>query len=265
MGFFAYIHCRPDGSPFYVGKGARRRAVYMGERNPHHKAIVAKYGPKAIQVAMMECSTERLAFNLERGIIKCLRRSGVALANFTAGGEGGSNPEPETRKRLSEAAKKRGVSAACQEAKVLAKRGKPISDEQRIKQRLAMTGRVFTSEHRANISKSAKLRGMPRSVIDKCIAANTGRIHSKEERERRSKALIAMWDAKGRKPKPPKGPKKSCWATRKTHAIFVDDVFYPSIKAASVALGIHSSNFVAALKRSGVTKGHRVREASHGV
>ena len=26
-GFYLYLHCRPDGAPFYVGKGRGRRAA----------------------------------------------------------------------------------------------------------------------------------------------------------------------------------------------------------------------------------------------
>jgi hypothetical protein len=158
--FFAYIHCKPDGTPFYVGKGALRRAKYLGERNQHHKNIVAKYGSGSILKGMFECSTAAIAFELESGIIKCLRRAGIKLCNLTAGGDGGKSPSEETRKRMSEAGKKRGVSEACHAARVLAKTGKPISDEQKKKQSIAMTGKIFTDEHRKNISISAKKRGM---------------------------------------------------------------------------------------------------------
>lgn len=160
MTSFAYVHCKPDGVPFYVGKGALRRAKYLGERNPHHQNIVAKYGKNNILIGVMDCSTSEIAYQLEAGIIKCLRRSGVKLCNLTAGGDGGRSPTEETRKRLSEAAKKRGVSQACHDARYLAKKGKPLSDEQKEKLRQKQLGRVFTEEHRKNISISAKKRGM---------------------------------------------------------------------------------------------------------
>ena len=105
MTSFAYIHCKPDGVPFYVGKGTLRRAKYLGERNPHHKSIVAKYGTDNILKGWIECSSDKIALALEVGLIKCLRRMGVKLSNYTDGGEGTKNPTPETRKRISEAAK----------------------------------------------------------------------------------------------------------------------------------------------------------------
>jgi hypothetical protein len=160
MGTFAYIHCKPDGTPFYVGKGAWRRVRYFGERNPHHKNVVAKYGKENLSYGALECSNDKTAYTLEQGLIKCLRRSGVSLVNRTEGGDGGRNPTPETRAKLSEAAKKRGVSAACHEARVKAKKGKPLTTEHKELLRRKQTGKVFTEEHRRNISISAKKRGM---------------------------------------------------------------------------------------------------------
>lgn len=221
MGSFAYIHCKPDDTPFYVGKGALRRAKYFGERNPHHKNIVAKYGSKNLSYVAMECSDDATAYLLEQGLIKCLLRSGAKLVNLTAGGDGGRNPSEETRAKMSAAAKIRGVSAACHEAKVKAKRGVPLSQAQRDKQRDKMLGKVFSEEHRNNISVSAKKRGMsPRT-------------------------LAAAWAA-----------------PRKKRAVYVDGVFYPSLKAASSATGLYQSGLIYALRHSGVCKGHTVTAAA---
>jgi len=193
---FAYLHCKPDGIPFYVGKGALRRAKYLGERNPHHQNTVKKYGSKNILIGLMECSSSDIAYELERGLIKCLRRMGVALTNLTEGGDGGRNPSPETRKRLSDAAKKRGVSDACKLAKVKAKKGKPLSEEQKLKQSISMTGKVFTEEHRKNISASAKKRGVSIEILQKAWAASRGRVMPLEERARRGAAIKAALRAK---------------------------------------------------------------------
>jgi len=160
MGTFAYIHCKPDDTPFYVGKGAWRRVRYFGERNPHHKNVVSKYGKENLFYGALECSDDKTAYVLEQGLIKCLRRSGVSLVNRTDGGDGGRNPTPETRAKLSEAAKKRGVSAACHEAKVKALKGRKLTTEQKEAIRQRQIGKVFTEEHRKNISISAKKRGM---------------------------------------------------------------------------------------------------------
>ncbi len=87
--FLAYMHARPDGRIFYVGKGTSMRVSKIERsHNPHHSNIVAKYGRENILVGKMECSSESIAFELEKGLIKCLRRSGVDLVNLSEGGEG---------------------------------------------------------------------------------------------------------------------------------------------------------------------------------
>jgi hypothetical protein len=35
--FYTYLHCKPDGTPFYVGKGSGKRSNFMYDRNPHHQ------------------------------------------------------------------------------------------------------------------------------------------------------------------------------------------------------------------------------------
>jgi hypothetical protein len=193
---FAYVHCKPDGTPFYVGKGALRRVKYLGERNSYHQAVVQKYGKENILIGMFDCSSSSIAYDLERGLIKCLKRSGVQLTNFTDGGEGGVNPTPETRQRLSIAAKKRGVSEACHIAKVAAKKGKPLSDEHKTKVANSMKGVVFSEEHRANIRASAKKRGMSKEIQEKAWSASRGRVQPLEERMKRSATMRATLKAK---------------------------------------------------------------------
>lgn len=193
---FAYVHCKPDGTPFYVGKGALRRAKYLGERNDYHKAVVNKYGRKNILIGMLACSDHETAYELERGLIKRLRAMGVSLANFTAGGDGGKDPCPETRKRISEAAKARGISEECRKASAASKKGKPLTEEQKSKIRQSMLGKKFSEQHCLNISKSAKKRGLPPGVREKAWEANRGRIRPEEERRRRAESLRATLAAK---------------------------------------------------------------------
>jgi len=85
---FAYIHCKPDGTPFYVGKGVRNRHKDFTYRNVYHKRVVAKYGKENILIGKIDCSSNENALELEIGIIKCLKRMGVNLTNLTEGGEG---------------------------------------------------------------------------------------------------------------------------------------------------------------------------------
>ncbi len=88
--FCSYIHCRPDGRPFYVGKGRPGRAYDVGgQRSQHYMNVVgACGGPTKVLVGKLDCSTEAIAFELEKGLIKCFRNMGIQLVNKTLGGEG---------------------------------------------------------------------------------------------------------------------------------------------------------------------------------
>lgn len=90
--FYAYVHARPNTVSaqgiFYVGKGSAKRVRHVGRSNRHHSNIVQKYGKDSILVGAIPCSSEDIALELEKGLIKCLKRSNVVLANRTSGGEG---------------------------------------------------------------------------------------------------------------------------------------------------------------------------------
>lgn len=89
--FYVYLHCRPDGTPFYVGKGLYRRCYDFRSRSNYHKNVVRKCGgQKSVRVETVECLNEEEAFYQERIFILLLREQGVRLVNLTDGGEGTS-------------------------------------------------------------------------------------------------------------------------------------------------------------------------------
>ena len=136
---FAYIHCKPDGTPFYVGKGVRTRYKNFSQRNKWHKRVVDKYGKENILISKIDCSSNEIALELEIGLIKCLRRMGVSLVNLTDGGEGNVGWEcPEKVKRAVAEANKRRV----------------LTDEQRF-----VLGSSFRGKTRPEHSKLMKDRG----------------------------------------------------------------------------------------------------------
>jgi hypothetical protein len=98
-----YIHAKPTGEAFYVGKGKRIRARNLKPRNPHHSSIVKKYGKKNIVVDFVPCESEAAAFALEIEWIKTLRLFGAELTNQTDGGEGllGKSQSKETKLKIS--------------------------------------------------------------------------------------------------------------------------------------------------------------------
>ena len=99
--FYTYAHTKPDGTIFYIGKGAKRRAWETCKRNPIWKNIVKKYNYNVEILAYWD--TEIEAFDHEKLLISCFQNMGYKLANLTGGGEGIYNPSVETRKKMSKA------------------------------------------------------------------------------------------------------------------------------------------------------------------
>jgi len=201
--FYAYIHYKPDFTPFYVGKGRLKRANSLKCRNQYYMATVEKYGVGNILIGKFKCSSETNAFELEVGMIKCLKKAGVKLTNFTDGGEGSSGRvySLETREKMSVASmgntnmlgKTHSLEAKAKMS--AAKKGKPKSAEHRAKLSAWQIGRVLTAEHRAKISAGAK--GRPKSAEHraKMVVAqklgNTawlGKFHSLESKLKMSAA-----------------------------------------------------------------------------
>lgn len=83
--FYVYLHLKPSGEVFYVGKGTKKRAWSHNLRNRHWKYIVAYHG-FVVQIHTDKL-TEDQAFELERQLIKRYRETGK-LANVTDGGGG---------------------------------------------------------------------------------------------------------------------------------------------------------------------------------
>lgn len=130
--FYIYVHCRPNGEPFYVGKGSGKRArLFSSNRTLFYKNIVAKYGRENILVYTRNCESEQQAHKHEVWMIVWCRAQGYRLTNMSDGGEGSS--------------------------------GHKVSEE--IKQQIALAmvgntnnkkGRKFSEVHKANISAAKK-------------------------------------------------------------------------------------------------------------
>ena len=142
--FYAYMHTKPDGTPFYIGKGNGRRVRNFSKRNQHHKNTVAKYGRENIHIGYMECSSESVAFDLEMGLIKCVKRMGIKLTNLTDGGHGVSGlvVTPEQRAKIS--------------ATLTGRKGSPHTDASKAKISAANKGRKRTPEEIQKMSIAAK-------------------------------------------------------------------------------------------------------------
>jgi len=182
MTSYAYLHARPGtieaSGIFYVGKGLLKRALSVYGRNKHHQNVVAKHGAENILIGKIECSSEETAFDLEKGLIKCLRRMGVLLTNQTDGGEGtvGIVPSAESNAKRSAALK-----------------GIPLQPGHSEKIRIALVGRPHTTVSKENMSTGQinRYSNMSKEELMRLTEGLRTHVRSSEEIERRSVALKA--------------------------------------------------------------------------
>ena len=154
--FYIYIHRKPDGTPFYVGKGHGKRAYKRTNRNPHHTAILAKYGD-AVIIDIINAESEQHAFQLEREHIAMFRNQGYRLANQTDGGEGhlGYRKTKQEKENLSASLK---AFYASEEGKKRNQElnkhrtGRKNTEETKEKMRFAALGKPKSATHCANLS-----------------------------------------------------------------------------------------------------------------
>lgn len=212
--FYTYLHCKPDGTPFYVGKGMGRRGYSLVPRNSYHGNIIAKYGKDNIDILVFPQESEDAAFKTEKLWIDRLRAEGYVLTNMTDGGEGqcGVVLSDDEKKKISEILRgnKRnlGNKASLEtRAKISAAvKGRKASNETKAKLSVASTGRNVgrkaSNETKAKISASLKGRSselMKSKWNDpeyraRMSDAHKGKKVSKETREKLSKAMFVRHD-----------------------------------------------------------------------
>lgn len=175
---FAYLHAKPDvmgiQGIFYVGKGNQlKRCRKMSRRNKYHTEVVKEYGKSNILVGVMECSTEDIAFELERGLIKCLLKSGVSLCNLSRGGEGPSGipssslqkarmreiNQAFTHEQRSEARKKEPPETNLRRSESMKKKHASRSDEEKQNSSRAMSRGQLSSWSDPEI-RARRIQGM---------------------------------------------------------------------------------------------------------
>lgn len=172
--FLVYVHKRPDGSPFYVGKGTLHRAKKILRVSKYHRAVVDEFGRENIAFEILKSNlSEDEAFDFERQIIPQLKALGVDLCNRVDGGRSPTNPCEETRRMISEWHKGRPISAEVREnmrrgqlgrkhpeevkLKIGAgNKGKFVSEETKEKLRLANVGKKLSEETKRKVGEASK-------------------------------------------------------------------------------------------------------------
>ena len=154
--FYTYLHCRPNGEPFYVGKGSKgaahkkRSHDLKFDRNDYYRNVVTKYGEDNIGIFVFPCESEDHAFKDEIQQIAQLRNEGYALTNLTIGGDGASgNIQSEKAKSLI-SQKNRGRKLSLQHKLAISNGNKNriVSKETREKISKALMGRKVTDSFR---------------------------------------------------------------------------------------------------------------------
>lgn len=126
--FYVYLHLKPNGEIFYVGKGTKKRAWSQYLRNRHWQCIVNRHG--FIVKIHTDNLTENQAFDLEKQLIKQYKIISK-LTNVTDGGGGvsGSHVNLGIPKTESHKAKLRQVNLGKKQSlETIEKRKKSINE-----------------------------------------------------------------------------------------------------------------------------------------
>lgn len=200
--FYVYVLVRPNGKPFYVGKGTRNR-MYKHDTEARKGCecrkcrVIRKIwrnGGEIVRYTVIATDDEQEAFAAERETIAFFGREN--LCNLTDGGEGTSGrvvsekvrqrfvnywkgrPRPpvsaETRARLSMAHKGHKRSL-----------GRKATEETRRKMSEAKKGKFTGTRHNHSVDKEAEVRR-----IEKVRAARK----SEEARQKTREQALARWN-----------------------------------------------------------------------
>lgn len=216
--FYVYVLARPDGRPFYVGKGCGVRLdEHEREARRGHKchkcSIIRKIwksGGEVQRYIMLETDVEQDALDYEVELIALYGLS--TLANKTSGGDGMTDysPSPDARVRIGASSKARwddpearakqvaAIHAITTDPNYRAKQSEIAkarwSDpEVRARQIAAQKAAASTPEARAMKSAAAKARHANPVSREANRARNLTRYADPQERARTSASSKAVW------------------------------------------------------------------------
>jgi hypothetical protein len=173
--FYTYAYLRKNKTPYYIGKGRKRRAYA-----PHGKVPI----PPKDRILFLKINlSEAEAFKHERYMIAVFGRKDLGtgiLLNLTDGGEGHSGFIQTKESKEKRTKKLRGVKRPEYIGKKISivKTGVPLSEEHKKSISNTLKGHVQSQETKAK--RNASLRGKQRSL-------EARKIMSKRAKERPSK------------------------------------------------------------------------------
>lgn len=175
-GFYVYVWRRPNGEPFYVGKGTGKRAYSTNKRSKEFKEVYALGGCTVDIVDWFIHESQAHAFEIDLIERFGRRQFGGILVNKTDGGEGavGSVRSKETRARISKALRGRTFDAEWRTKISVANCGRVTSIEHRVKLSEAGLGRILTAEERSKVAFAARGRA-PKAGFKGVTTVGVGR------------------------------------------------------------------------------------------
>ena len=174
MHYYTYAYLREDKTPYYIGKGTGNR-IYSTNR------IIKPPKDKSRIIYLKQNLTEAEAFRHEIYMIAVFGRKDLGtgiLINRTNGGEGSSGvvKSDETRKKLSEAGRRRTHSEETKKRMSDSQKGRTHSEETKRKQSEVKKGKNNPNYGKTPSEETKRKRSV----------ANKGKTHSEETKRKQS-------------------------------------------------------------------------------